>query len=90
MPQVSANGIQIEATRTGDENAPAILLIRGLGTQMCQWPAPFLNDLARDFQVVTFDNRDVGLNPWVRWAALASQRMMPGLCSAGRQSAHLL
>ena len=62
MPQVSANGIQIEATRIGDENAPAILLIRGLGTQMCQWPALFLNDLAREFQVVTFDNRDVGLS----------------------------
>jgi len=62
MPQVQANGIQIEATRVGDEDAPAILLIRGLGTQMCQWPAPFLDALARECQVVTFDNRDVGLS----------------------------
>lgn len=62
MPQVQANGIQIEATRVGNENAPAILLIRGLGTQMCQWPAPFLDGLAHEYQVVTFDNRDVGLS----------------------------
>ena len=62
MPQVHANGIQIEAARIGDADAPSILLIRGLGTQMCQWPAPFLEGLAREFQVVTFDNRDVGLS----------------------------
>jgi len=62
MGQVSANGIQIEAERIGDADAPAILLIRGLGTQMCQWPAPFLDGLASEFQVVTFDNRDVGLS----------------------------
>lgn len=62
MPQVSANGIRIEAARIGDEDAPAILMIRGLGTQMCQWPDSFLAGLARELQVVTFDNRDVGLS----------------------------
>jgi pimeloyl-ACP methyl ester carboxylesterase len=62
MPRVHANGIQIEAARIGDADAPAILLIRGLGTQMCQWPVPFLEGLSREFQVVTFDNRDVGLS----------------------------
>jgi len=62
MPQVSANGIRIEAARIGDEDAPAILMIRGLGTQMCQWPDSFLEGLACELQVVIFDNRDVGLS----------------------------
>jgi pimeloyl-ACP methyl ester carboxylesterase len=80
MPQVSANGIQIEATRIGDENAPAILLIRGLGTQMCQWPAPFLEELTREFQVVIFDNRDVGLSQKFDEAGVPDLRslMSPG------------
>jgi pimeloyl-ACP methyl ester carboxylesterase len=48
--------------RIGEPGAPAILLIRGFGTQMCQWPDPYLEGLARELQVVTFDNRDVGLS----------------------------
>ena len=62
MGQLCANGIQIEAERLGDPDAPAILLIRGLGTQLCQWPQPFLDGLADALQVVVFDNRDVGLS----------------------------
>ncbi len=60
MAQVVANGIRIEAERLGDPDADAILLIRGLGTQLCQWPASFLEGLSRELQVVVFDNRDVG------------------------------
>lgn len=62
MAQVDANEIRIEADRIGDPEADAILLIRGLGTQMCQWPASFLEGLSRELQVVIFDNRDVGLS----------------------------
>ena len=62
MAQVDAGGIRIEVERIGDPERQAILLIRGLGTQMCQWPTPFLDALASELQVVVFDNRDVGLS----------------------------
>ncbi|MEE2673056.1 MAG: alpha/beta fold hydrolase [Myxococcota bacterium] len=60
MGQVIANGIQIEAERVGSPDAPALLLVRGLGTQMIQWPETFVDALARERNVILFDNRDVG------------------------------
>ena len=60
MAQVTSNGIQIEATRLGDPQSPALLLVRGLGTQMIQWPPTFVDALARERNVILFDNRDVG------------------------------
>ena len=60
MGQVTANGIQIEAERLGSPAAPALLLVRGLGTQMIQWPESFIDALARERNVILFDNRDVG------------------------------
>jgi pimeloyl-ACP methyl ester carboxylesterase len=46
--------------RAGD---PAIVLVRGLGTQLIEWPRSLLEGLARDgLYVVTFDNRDAGLS----------------------------
>ena len=37
-----------------------MLLVRGLGTQMIQWPESFVETLARERNVILFDNRDVG------------------------------
>ncbi len=63
MAQIQANGIAIEIERTGKASAPAIVLIRGLGTQLIQWPEKFVQRLVdRGFQLVMFDNRDVGLS----------------------------
>jgi pimeloyl-ACP methyl ester carboxylesterase len=45
----------------GAEDAPPMLLIMGLGTQMIGWPDEFCAELAdRGFYVVRFDNRDIG------------------------------
>ncbi len=45
----------------GDADAPAVLLIMGLGTQMVAWHEDFCTQLAeRGFHVIRFDNRDVG------------------------------
>jgi pimeloyl-ACP methyl ester carboxylesterase len=45
----------------GAEDAPPMLLIMGLGTQMIGWPDEFCVQLAdRGFYVVRFDNRDIG------------------------------
>ncbi len=46
--------------RAGD---PAIVLIRGLGTQLIEWPPALIDSLvAEGLFVVTFDNRDAGLS----------------------------
>ena len=61
MPTVRANGLSIEYVETGDQRAPTILLIMGLGMQLIGWPDSFCEGLAeRGFRVVRFDNRDVG------------------------------
>jgi len=62
MPLASANGIEIFYDDVGDPNAPALLLIMGLATQMIGWPEAFCGRLAdRGFRVIRFDNRDIGL-----------------------------
>ncbi len=53
--------LDIAYRRRGAPDAPAMILIRGLGTQMTEW-SPVLIDalVAGGLQVVIFDNRDVG------------------------------
>lgn len=63
MPQITANGLSLEYDIRGNPDDPTILLIMGLGAQMVLWPDPFCDMLAgRGFQVVRFDNRDIGLS----------------------------
>ena len=52
------SGIRIEYSVHGSPDAPAIVLITGLGLQMTAWPTSFIEGLAaRGFRVVSFDNR---------------------------------
>ena len=54
-------GIRLCYERFGSESDPPMLLIMGLGTQMIGWPDEFCAQLAdRGFQVIRFDNRDIG------------------------------
>jgi pimeloyl-ACP methyl ester carboxylesterase len=47
----------------GDDSAPPVLLIMGLGTQMLGWNEGFCTELVnRKLRVIRFDNRDVGLS----------------------------
>ena len=63
MAQIEANGIRIEVETRGPDDAPAFVLIRGLSTQLIQWPDAFLDRfLAAGYRVVVFDNRDCGLS----------------------------
>ncbi len=63
MAQAQVGDICLEYAVTGNPEDPAIVLIRGLGTQMTEWPQSFLAALAADgLYVITFDNRDVGLS----------------------------
>lgn len=63
MVQIKANGIDIEYETLGDPASPALVLVRGLGSQLVSWPQSYLDAfVAAGLYVVTFDNRDVGLS----------------------------
>src|SRR5271157_290969 len=63
MPLVATNGVELEYETFGAAQAPAILLIMGLGAQMILWDEEFCEALARrGYRVIRFDNRDVGLS----------------------------
>lgn len=58
---VPSNGIELAYQEVGDPDAPPLLLVMGLGTQMLGWDEEFCELLAgRGFRVVRFDNRDIG------------------------------
>jgi len=63
VPTASANGIQLAYEVSGDPANAALVLIRGQGTQLIHWPAPFVGLLVdAGLFVIRFDNRDVGLS----------------------------
>lgn len=63
MPQIEANGIALEYEDYGEENAPPILLVMGLGAQLTLWPMELVEALVeRGFRVIRYDNRDIGLS----------------------------
>lgn len=63
MPNITANGIQIEYDSFGKPADPPLLLIAGLGRQMVFWDEEFCRSLAeRGLYVIRFDNRDSGLS----------------------------
>ncbi len=63
MPNIIANGIQIEHETFGESSSPPLLLIMGLGAQMIFWDEEFCEQLAkRGHYVIRFDNRDIGLS----------------------------
>ena len=59
--------IELAYERFGDEHAPAVLLIMGLGAQLLLWPESFCQTLVdRGYQVIRFDNRDIGLSSKIK------------------------
>ncbi|MBL0769915.1 alpha/beta fold hydrolase [Sphingopyxis sp. DHUNG17] len=63
IAQTTVNGITITFEDKGPRNAPAILLVMGLGGQLTLWPDEFVDALnAHGFRTIRYDNRDVGLS----------------------------
>jgi pimeloyl-ACP methyl ester carboxylesterase len=63
MPQLKANGMEIEYETFGDPDGAPLLLIMGLGAQMISWDEEFCGGLAgHGFHVIRYDNRDAGLS----------------------------
>ena len=63
MPQITANGIQLEYGAFGDPAETPLLLVMGLGAQLTLWPLELIDALvARGYYVIRYDNRDIGLS----------------------------
>jgi pimeloyl-ACP methyl ester carboxylesterase len=67
MPNIHANGIDIEYEALGESTSEPLLLIMGFGRQMIAWPDALCGRLVdRGFRVIRYDNRDVGLTTMIR------------------------
>lgn len=63
MSKVHTGRLEIAYEETGPAGAPAVILIRGLGTQLIHWPEEFHGAFAAGgFHTIRFDNRDTGLS----------------------------
>jgi len=63
MPMADLNDVSLCYETYGNRGDPAIVLIRGLGTQLTEWPRALVDGLVREgLEVVVFDNRDAGLS----------------------------
>jgi pimeloyl-ACP methyl ester carboxylesterase len=59
MPTAASNGIEIDYESHGQ--GEPLVLIMGFGAQRIMWPRELVEQLVQaGFQVITFDNRDVG------------------------------
>lgn len=60
-------GLHLYYEDWGEESAPVILLIMGLGAQLVAWPDEFVRLLVQGgYRVIRYDNRDVGLSAKVK------------------------
>lgn len=63
MPSARVGALDLEYEVFGDRSRPAVLLISGLGSQLLGWSDGLCEQIAgRGFQVIRFDNRDIGLS----------------------------
>jgi pimeloyl-ACP methyl ester carboxylesterase len=88
MPQVRANGIEIEYESFGRESDPLVLLIMGFGAQLIFWPEALCEGLAaKGFRVVRFDNRDIGKSTHLAGLAAPDTPALMAAVMAGKQPA---
>jgi pimeloyl-ACP methyl ester carboxylesterase len=55
---VRAGEVDLSYERTG--SGPPLLLVMGMSGTALHWGAPFLEDLGRDFELISYDHRGVG------------------------------
>src|SRR5271157_3623052 len=84
MPQIRANGIDIEYESIGREGDPVILMINGFSTQLVGWPDSLFRGLAaKGFRVIRFDNRDIGKSTHLAELGVPDLRAMIATRNAG-------
>jgi pimeloyl-ACP methyl ester carboxylesterase len=85
--RVAVGRIELAYETFGDTDAPPMLLIAGLATQMLGWDEQFCMQLAdKGFHVIRFDNRDVGRSTHLDGAGVPNLRAM--MRGRGRSAAH--
>jgi len=85
MGGIRANGITLEFEEFGPRDAPALVLIRGLGTQLTGWPESFVRGLVEaGLRVIAHDNRDVGLSEKLTAAGCPSVVLAMKAAAEGR------
>jgi len=63
VPRAAVGSLELEYELIGDPSDPPVLLISGLGSQLLGWTDGLCEEIAsRGFQVIRFDNRDIGLS----------------------------
>lgn len=75
MPTISANGIDVfyETHGTGEP----LLLVMGINAQLIHWPPELVSRLVDvGFQVIAFDNRDMGKTTWFEGKRAPSTRSL--------------
>ena len=88
MPQVRANGIDIEYESFGRDGDPLILLIMGFAAQLILWPEALCQGLAaKGFRVVRFDNRDIGKSTHLSHLPAPDPRALMAEVMAGKRPA---
>jgi pimeloyl-ACP methyl ester carboxylesterase len=60
MPRVELAGTELSYERSG--SGEPLLLIQGMSANHMAWGRPFSSLLERDFEVIAFDNRGIGLS----------------------------
>ncbi len=82
MPRVAANGMELEHESFG--TGEPVVLIMGIGAQMTWWRTDFCRLLAdQGFQVIRFDNRDIGLSTWLDEELMLPLRVLLGKALLG-------
>jgi pimeloyl-ACP methyl ester carboxylesterase len=77
-------GLRLCYETFGNDGAPSLLLVMGLGSQMLLWDDRFCEELAaRGFRVIRFDNRDVGRSTILRDARVPARWQLALRNSAG-------
>lgn len=59
---LSSNGIRLCYQQMGDSSNEPVVLIAGLGEQLGEWPDGFCELLSKNYRVIRYDNRDIGLS----------------------------
>ncbi|GLK91031.1 alpha/beta fold hydrolase [Pseudomonas turukhanskensis] len=81
------NGLRLCYASHGDESAPVVLLIAGLGVQMVYWPAVLIEQLVTaGYRVVCFDNRDAGRSARAATPHPSKWQQLTGKAPAGSYS----
>jgi pimeloyl-ACP methyl ester carboxylesterase len=75
MAQVTVNGVTIEYEVHG--SGEPMLFVMGLAGQLTAWPDEFVDlFVQRGYQVIRFDNRDIGLSTQTDWTPPSQSKVM--------------